>query len=432
MAEVVIGRLIEGALLGGIINKIDSGSSHNTSETIDQTSTTAPFTNYQTSTNDIYSTQDYNYNYYQNLNSYEPIYQNKNDCKCQNNNKFNRNNRFIQSAYGVKKFNNLEIKIDQHRFYLNRRSPNIKIYKMKILKLNYDLNNKGRKGYLSPKKDLNANINKIVNFPKNQANEVDKIHWKKLLGKGGFGEVYEIIFKGYKYAGKKIHKDNLAIEELKQALQREISILTMMNKCNNSVKFYKHLEDEYYHILILELCDTDLKHFIDQSINGLNENMIYYIMKQLNNTFIFFYKEKIIHRDIKPENILIKYEDNYHKNIIPKMSDYGISRICNEASTPIGTRNYTAPEILLGKRYNSKVDLYSIGVMMYYMHFKEFPFGNLNLMNKYSINTLLNRKKNKSCKNYLLDDLINKLLVYDPENRISWVEYFNHPFFNKN
>ena len=150
MDEVVIGRLIEGALLGGIINKIDSGSSHNTSETIDQTSTTAPFTNYQTSTNDIYSTQDYNYNYYQNLNSYEPIYQNKNDCKCQNNNKFNRNNRFIQSAYGVKKFNNLEINIDQHRFYLNRRSPNIKIYKMKILKLNYDLNNKGRKGYLSP------------------------------------------------------------------------------------------------------------------------------------------------------------------------------------------------------------------------------------------------------------------------------------------
>ena len=182
---------------------------------------------------------------------------------------------------------------------------------------------------------------------------------------------------------------------MKNALKNEISILTKMNSCNNSVKYYKYLEDEEKHILILELCDCDLQYYIDQSINGLDENMIFSIMKQLNNTFMIFNKYNIIHRDIKPKNILIKFGDNFHKEIIPKMSDYGISRICSEASTLIGTRNYTAPEIILGnQKYDSKIDLWSIGIMIYYMHFKEYPFGNLdNVMNFFSIPKLINKKK---------------------------------------
>ena len=234
------------------------------------------------------------------------------------------------------------------------------------------------------------------------------------MGKGGFEEVYEITYNGQKYAGKKIPKCIIDTEKKKMALQREISILAKMNKCENSVKFYKHLQDKEYHILILELCDTDLQHFINTKNGGLDEYTIYSIMSQLNNTFKIFYQEQIIHRDIKPANILIKYKGIYKTDIIPKMNDYGLSRICQIASTKAGTDIYMAPEISQGIKYSQKADLWSVGVMIYYMHFKEYPFGY-----SYDVNTLFNKRKKKTCQNVQLDDLLNKLLVYNPEKRLS-------------
>ena len=445
-----IGKALNSVLRQIINNFSSSSDKDNASEINKQTSTTAPTTtefidnnyNFQFYNNRNYN-QNYNYSqfdnncyYSQNLNNYRKPHNKNiiNNNYQNNNNQINGDNRFFQSAYGVKTYDYLNKNPYQYQSYYNKRSPEKKNNKIKVLNLNQDvLINAKKKRHLSPINHFYGNINKIQYFPKNEANEIKKIIKVKSLGKGGFGEVNEIIYKGYKYAGKYIYKEKFKNDYIEKALQNEISILTKMNSCNNSVKYYKHLEDEEKHILILELCDCDLQYYIDQNINGLDENMIYSIMKQLNNTFMIFYKDNIIHRDIKPKNILIKYVDNYHKNIIPKMSDYGISKICIEASTLIGTRNYIAPEIFLGNpKYNSKVDLWSIGIMIYYMHFREYPFGNLDeVKNFFLIPKLVNRKKNRCCKDYFLDDLINKLLAYYPENRLSWKEYFEHQFFKK-
>ena len=80
--------------------------------------------------------------------------------------------------------------------------------------------------------------------------------------------------------------------------------------------------------------------------------------------------------DIKLENIMVKYIDSTHKKFIPKINDYGLSKQVKGGitSTICGTPIFMAPELILQKPYNSKADLWSIGVMIYIMIFKDIPY----------------------------------------------------------
>ena len=89
-----------------------------------------------------------------------------------------------------------------------------------------------------------------------------------------------------------------------------------------------------------------------------------------------------------------------------------------------------APEILEKKEYDEKCDLWSIGIIIYRLLFFNSPFsGYTETALIKNIKKLGNNKLKKSG-NKELDDLIKKLLEKDPEKRINWANYFNHPFFN--
>ena len=441
MVEFLIigGAVLFGGLLAGVASSSSSRNEGqiNNQNNINNSLSASPLqTPYEIRTCDYRGINNNKYNNsinsmnQTNYTSYNGFYQNQNYGNFDNNNngtygychKSNYNNYQQQVNNKENKMKNIYFN-NQH--YIYRRSPE------KINKNNnfqYNLYKPIQRRNLSP----SYNIGRILNIEngENKIKEAKKIIELESLGKGGFGEVKKIIYKGYKYACKKIPKDLLVEESIKLAFQREIYILIKMNICENSVKFYKNFEDEQYQLLILELCDEDLLHYINENVGGLNENKIRAIMKQLNNTFKIFYKENIIHRDIKPSNILIKYIDSNKTNFIVKMSDYGLSKICQETRSVLGTPGYTSPEILEKKEYNHKVDLWSIGVMIYYMYFKEFPFGLYREYKDFYKNYLaFGGRKPKNAYSYYLDDLLNKLLVYDPNNRLSWPEYFNHPFF---
>ena len=255
--------------------------------------------------------------------------------------------------------------------------------------------------------------------------------------------VYKLKYQGKEYAIKKISKKHIDYNEdewlrnyLKNALNREINILKRMSEFENSVKFYGfNIEDNDY-ALILEFCDTDLDKLLKQK-GKFSSQEIRTIMKDLNKPFRFMHKNGMIHRDIKPENIMIKYLDSSKSKFVPKISDYGVSRELSQgkATTVVGTPRYKAPEIQLKNDYDpysDKSDLFSIGVMMYELYFKSYPFPSTQYKSQQEIKKIYSAKKAKDCEDKVLDDLINKLLVYDPEKRITWEEYFNHPFFNQN
>ena len=253
----------------------------------------------------------------------------------------------------------------------------------------------------------------------------------KVIGSGQFGSVYKLEYQRKEYAIKKISKEKIDYnkdvdsEYMKKALKREIEILKRMSQYENSVKFYYYFEEEKEYILVLEFCDTDLKK-ISEAKGRFTSSEILSIMEGLNKPFKFMHNNGILHRDIKPENIMIKYVDSSKTKFIPKIGDYGISRELDngKATTILGSPRYMAPELLLGAdEYTSKSDLFSIGVMVYKLYFNEFPFP-IPKNNKQTA------KKKKDCEDKILDDLLNKLLAFEPDNRISWEEYFEHPFFN--
>ena len=266
--------------------------------------------------------------------------------------------------------------------------------------------------------------------------EKDKVKWGKRLGKGSFGEVFEIEYKGEKYAGKVIPKSKLVDDYMKEALLREIDILEKMSKCDNSVKLYAHYKENDNEIIILELCDCELEDIVNNKSGGFDTNEICSVMKGLNNAFSIMHLNNIMHRDLKLENIMVKYIDKAHKKYIPKINDYGLSKQVKSgvASTLCGSPIFMAPELFISDQYTDKADLWSIGVMMYYMYFKEFPYEvKMNIFNlpANQIKNIFNQKKKKDAKDKLLDDLLNRLLTFDVNKRISWNDYLNHPFFNK-
>ena len=292
------------------------------------------------------------------------------------------------------------------------------------------------------KKNINENKNEDY---KNIYEILNKI------AKGGYGEIYKAKNKktGELRALKYINKDNIienlrneynsndvegAFNEFQNKLLNEIKYMQICsnnNTNNNSIKYYEYYNTDENLIIVMELCDTSLQFLLNERKNGFNVGEIRDILIQLNNTFKIMKDNKIIHRDLKLANILVKYEDNNKAKFTVKLTDYGISKQLSSMSkcfTHTGTLLTMAPEILNEEEYNSKCDLWSLGVIIYQLFFKEYPFnGNteIALLKKINNGQQYFKKTNDS----KLDDLIRNLLIKDPNERYTWEQYLTDNFF---
>ena len=257
----------------------------------------------------------------------------------------------------------------------------------------------------------------------------------ELLGHGTFSEVYIGTVKstGKKIALKRVSKKTMKeynLDYMKKAFFAELDCMKKCN-CENSVYFYNHFETKNCYNIIMELCDSDLERELQKKPEGFNVEEIRYIFSQLNNAFKKMVENNIIHRDLKLGNILVKYTNEEKTKFIPKLSDYGLSKELNDkggiTKTKLGTPATMAPEIINNRTYNNEVDLWSIGVLLYQLHFNDYPYkGKDEAEIKKNIK---NQVPYKQPEDFFLRDLINKCLVENPNDRISWEQYFQHPFF---
>ena len=199
----------------------------------------------------------------------------------------------------------------------------------------------------------------------------------------------------------------------------------------NTVIFEEYFNNYDYFVIVMELCNDNLYNYIKKKSNFLKFEEIQQILIQLNNSFRIMVKNKILHRALKPENILVKTEEN--SKILYKLKLTNNSCLLNESKRidlddPIFSGNLCiyAPEVLNGEKYTEKSDLWSLGITIYFLFNKVYPFSGKN--KKEILNNIKRGLAKKISENSDFNDLINKLLEVDPEERMSWKEYFKHPF----
>ena len=232
-------------------------------------------------------------------------------------------------------------------------------------------------------------------------------------------------------------KDEITEEDLKSEIAKFNKELENMQKCQceYSVHIYDYYDKEKEFTIIMELCDETLFHVLCRKQNGFSSKEIQKILLQLNEVFKRMHYYNILHRDIKLNNILIKYLNKEKTRFKVLLSDYGISNqlysLTQKFNTHAGSQLIMAPEILNDEKYNNKCDLWSFGIIIYQLYIKNFPYR--GTVEKAILNQI--KQKGLSVLNAIdpkdknLKDLLSKLLVSNPEKRISWEEYFNNPFF---
>ncbi len=205
---------------------------------------------------------------------------------------------------------------------------------------------------------------------------VDNYVLQRVIGKGQFGEV----FKGYHkttlqdVAIKAVNRKKLK-GKFYELLENEIQVLRCCNNIN-IIKLYDIKKTSNNIYLMLEYCNEgDLMQHIKKK-EKLTEEEAIEIFLQILNAFKTLVKNNIMHRDFKLPNIL------KHNGII-KIADFGFSKMLGDdhfATTMLGSPLNMAPEILGGKDYTNKADIWSIGTCFYEMLFGRPPYTAKNIV----------------------------------------------------
>ncbi len=253
----------------------------------------------------------------------------------------------------------------------------------------------------------------------------------KELGSGSFATVHLVKhnISGAIRAMKAIEKESNEDDDNELEIINEINILMKMDH-PNIVKIFEFYISETHYYLITEYCDGGSLFDLINSDGPFTEIQASYIMHQLFSVVNYCHKMKIIHRDLKPENILINKNENGFVKI--KVCDFGTSLMFNRGEIQdkiVGSIYYIAPEVLK-KKYNSKCDLWSCGVIMYILLTKTPPFNGDNngkIIKKILYGQYDKSKLEKKCKACI--DLIDKLLERDINKRIRADAALSHRWF---
>ena len=197
----------------------------------------------------------------------------------------------------------------------------------------------------------------------------------QIIGEGASGQVCLGEKDNKKYAIKRIKKERIKYPN-QTILEVEIS-LNISHK--NIMNYIEVFEDLQYIDCVMDLGEGgDLFDFIlNHPLGYLPDDIAIDLMIQMFEVLDYLHNQKhIIHRDLKPENILI-YIDENNRPII-KLIDFGLATYIpkdnSKLNEVVGTRAYSAPEIIEKCGYREKIDEWATGVIMFNMLTGYEPF----------------------------------------------------------
>ena len=298
-------------------------------------------------------------------------------------------------------------------------------------------NNKSKtRKYLTPNLEICKQFVKKIKEAIGYMKFTDFYELKEVIGKGKFGVVNLGIHKKtqQQVAVKIINKDSIKTLEDKELVRIEIGILKLCHH-PNVVRLLDHLENEDYIFIVTEYIEggTLGQYFKKKNFN-FSERQASSIMSQIASGVKYLHKYGIVHRDLKPDNIMITQQNDFG---VIKIMDFGLSKIVSTQEKMVdgyGTLSYVAPEVLLRTPYNKEVDIWSMGVILYYMLCGHLPFkGNKEavIAEKIVNDEIEFNDEEWEIRSKKVKELIASCLKKEPEERITIDKFLNHPWFKK-
>jgi len=276
---------------------------------------------------------------------------------------------------------------------------------------------------------MQANLNNFASNPVQKLDEykiIDRYKYnpKYCLGQGSYGKVYIALdlSTNEQVALKQMDIRNFKNDEyLKNQLTSEVQIMKRLNH-PNIVKFLDYFQSNKSYYFITEYCqDGDLREYILQK--KLTEDHALQVFYQLIEGFKELFKLGVIHRDLKPANILID------KGVF-KLCDFGFAKIVDinnndMLQTIVGSPLYMSLQVLMGKPYTAKCDIWSLGIILFEMIVGDAPWKGMN--EKDLMNNIIKNKNAIKEKKFgpIVDKLLVHMLAHEEKNRISWDELFD-------
>jgi serine/threonine protein kinase len=247
------------------------------------------------------------------------------------------------------------------------------------------------------------------------------------IGSGATGKVKRATHRitGQPYAVKMIPKSRFtAKSDLEQKTHREVALMRLLDH-PHVLKLYEACESARHIYMILELAPHGQLFDLIISCERLDPLVAFQYFREMIYGIDYLHVHGICHRDLKPENLLLDCFDHI------KIADFGLARWMrtDKQTTACGSPHYAAPELVSGARYDGKAaDIWSCGVILYALLAGYLPFDDP------SCRGVIARVKSGRYKMPGFfppdaQDLVAKILVRDPEKRITMRDIIAHPAF---
>ena len=335
----------------------------------------------------------------------------------------NNENKIIQKECPTKK----NISKDNNILSINNKTNSDILSNISIHLSNISSSTtKNKVYYITERQNLSVYIKKYFKEKGHYPNSnLNFYKYGRILGKGAFGKVNLAlhIASGKLVAIKSFDKKKLSKENSLKKIKNEIEVLKKLKDNIFCTRIYDTFQTETHILIVMEFICGDLLNFIRKR-EKLDEKTAKIIFKQIILGLKYMHKNNIVHRDIKLDNLLLDLSNTI------KICDFGVSKILfsqnEQMQDHCGTPAYIAPEVFKNLGYHGYgCDIWSLGVTLYFMLGGEQPFKGQ------SVEEL---KKNVCSKNYKkidfisieAEDLLDKMLTVDPDERITLDEIMKH------